>query len=439
MKKIFYTLALAAMIGGTATAQNNPERMLVIDNAGGYKGFLVERVSEVQFPKLEGKVEAEIKLKDVSDEAITFTVTRTAACSYYKFDVVSASVANQLTDDARAASYLDQSSTTTYYEDFTNGSIQTDQFSANSDYVAMTVAYDKYGIACGVSRASFTTPKAKLTGSPKVAYTIDNISAREFTITFIPNEDVAGYACVEGEKGSMQSQYDMYATWFGFNNFSEMIKSWGYNEGSSSSTHTWDNLDANTQYQVFVQAWDANGVFADCDTIEITTDKLGGSGAAYVDVQLGDYKLQDWNGEQLPSQFITFTPNDQASCYRYNVILASNYDTDSQGYIDDLCSDPSQPMAYWFNYGTLTTDFQINPSTQAVAIAAAKNSEGVWGEVNVLRFTTPTSASTSKAPAKWNPASVITARLQPTIEAWTIGNGKAPAFKSNKGIQLRRS
>jgi hypothetical protein len=47
------------------------------------------------------------------------------------------------------------------------------------------------------------------------------------------------------------------------------------------------------------------------------------------------------------------------------------------------------PTDGWFQYETLTTDYQINPGLKCVAIAAAKNSLGEWGPVTELYFTTP--------------------------------------------------
>lgn len=99
--------------------------------------------------------------------------------------------------------------------------------------------------------------------------------------------------------------------------------------------------------------------------------------------------MNDWYGEMLPSQFLTFTPNDQTSAYRFGVYLAENYNADVEGYQEDLYTEPSMPTPGWFQYETLTTDYQIDPGTSCVAIAAAKNSNDEWGPVTELFFTTP--------------------------------------------------
>lgn len=438
MKRL-YAWIFAALLGGTLTAQTNPERMVVKDVLGGQKGFLVERISEVTFPKVEGAVQADIKLLDVAQDKVTFSVTRTAACAYFKLDVVSATVAAQLTDDARAAAYLDQNVSQTYSEDFTSGTISTESLKPKTDYVAITVGYDQYGVACGVSRAPFTTLATPLQGNPEVTYKPVTIEQRSFTITFTPNSDVAGYAVISGEKGTLQQQYEQMGAFFGFANFGDMIKGWGVQGTTEPLTHTWSDLTPGTEYEVFIQAWDKNGTYADYDVFTISTSKAGGSGEAFVTIELGDYKLQDWNGEQKPSQFITFTPNDQSSCYRYNVVLAENYDQDPEGFKADLCSDPPMPTAYWFFYEPMTTDFQIDPSTNVVALAAAKNADNKWGGVSMKRFTTP--ASVSSAPAVYAPAKSsmsISARRFDHLRQWTPGTGVAPAATTRPAIRLQR-
>lgn len=438
MKKYLYSLLFAALtVSSAAFAQDHPERMIVRDTLGQYKGFLVERVADVTFAKLEGKVAAEVKLKEVTADKVYFTTTKTEQCNYYKFDVLPATIAKRLTTEAQTAAYVDQNSTSLYYDDFTNGGISTETLKDQTDYVAITVGFDKYGIACGTSRAPFTTLRKPLVGNPKVTMAVDSLGKRAFKVTFTPNADVAGYATLSGKKGEIQRQYEQFAPMMGFSNFGEMVKQWGIQHKTETATDTWKDQDPGTEYQVFVQAWDANGTFADCDTLLVTTAKAGGPGAATVSITLGDYKLQDWGGEQKPSQFITFTPNDQASCYRLGVTTAEAYDKDVEGWNNDLRSDPPMPIANWFQYEPIETDFQIDPSIEAVALAAAKNSEGEWGEVTVLRFTTPAEVSAARGLAKWGATTstaTIGTRLSRPAATWQPGI--APALRSGHGLQL---
>ena len=245
-----------------------------------------------------------------------------------------------------------------------------------------------------------------------------------------------------GEKGSLQSQYEMFAPMMGFTSFTQMVMSWGY-ECAGAETKEWTGMAPNTEYEVFYVAIDENGTPAECKCLEVSTISLGGEGEALVEITPGDYMYTDWGGEMKPSQFFTFTPNDQASCYRFSVIAAQNYDADPEGYKSDLCSDPFMPTAYWFFYEPMTTDFQIDPLTEVVAIAAAKNSLGEWGAVNELRYTTPEEPEGDylEAPAR-KATGKISGRLNPAKAngAFSHTPGYAPVMPKNAKnakIQLR--
>ncbi|MBQ6938438.1 MAG: hypothetical protein IJN35_01175, partial [Muribaculaceae bacterium] len=77
------------------------------------------------------------------------------------------------------------------------------------------------------------------------------------------------------------------------------------------------------------------------------------------------------------------------------------YDTDPEAIKAELCSEPPMPMSNWFFYEEITTDYQIDPNTEVVVIAAAKNVKDEWGPVTEVRFTTPAEASNpDAAPSK---------------------------------------
>ena len=95
-------------------------------------------------------------------------------------------------------------------------------------------------------------------------------------------------------------------------------------------------------------------------------------------------------------------------------------------------------MAYWFFYEPLTTDFQLNPNTEYVAIAAGKNAEDVWGKVTELRFTTP--AAPSGAPALLKKSAGITSDSgiiqRPYVPAVRSGKGELSSRMQTKGLVL---
>ncbi len=390
-------LAAAICFAGTASAQSE-YRMLVKKNSE-TTGYRVDRVQEVSFVEVKGEVKAEVSVSDVQLEQLTVTVQRSAACKGFRIAVCPRTLTTSYWNyPEQFTSYIEQNGSSILTEDFIDGKLSGIALESGSDYSCVTVGYDEYGVACDLCRADFSTPKANLLGNPKVTSTVKKVGLYDFTIHCVPNEDVKGYACVAGEAGTMQAQYDMYAAMFGFTNFGEMIRGWGIEEHNEKDI-SWNDMNPGTDYEIFVQPWDFNDNYADCDVVALRTETLGGTGEATVSITLGDYKLQTWGEEQLPSQFITFTPNDQAACYRYQVCLADGaegYDALKDDYQNELKQDPPYDnMAYWFFYEPLTTDFQINPNTNCVAIASAKNADGVWGPVTEVRFTTPSSAAKS--------------------------------------------
>lgn len=440
MKKLYVTL-LSALVAGGASAQTlSNDRMVVTNSLGQTTSYAVDRIQSVTFPQAAGEAAVDLSVNSVDQDKVIFTATRNAYALSFKFDILTKTRVGMMSDE-QLVWYIDTNTKSTYNQDFTSGEVKLSDFGAKgaTDYVAVAVGYDSYGTPCAVSRASFTTLPSVLVGNPKVTSELSDIQDRTFSLTSLANDDVAGYATLSGEKGAIQQQYVQWAPMMGYSNFSEMVQGWGYKHEKpetawESVTDTWKNMQPGTDYQIFVQAWDTKGNFAPCDTINLTTKVKGGQGAATVSITLGDYKLADWEGQQKYSQFITFTPNDQSNCYRMGVYTAAEYDKDPEGCKSSITMDPPMPMSNWFFYEPITTDYQINPNTEAVALAAAKNANNEWGEVAVLRFTTPSGDSgTDAAPAK---GKIATRKVHNTTIA--IQPGRLPKFAKfgGQGVQL---
>ena len=147
----------------------------------------------------------------------------------------------------------------------------------------------------------------------------------------------------------------------------------------------------------------------------------------------------------LPSQFITFTPDEHTAAYRYAVYFAKangeniGYDDYKDEIQQELCTEAPMPgMAYWFFYEPLTTDCQLNPNTEYVAIAAGKNADNVWGKVTELRFTTP--ASPSSAPALVQKSAGVTSEggiiKRPYVPTSRSGKGEIPVRMQTRRLVL---
>ena len=400
MKKL-YTLCFSALLGLSAFAQTQPERVIVYDKAGGYTGFLAERVDSITFPKLEGRIAADLEITTVKLDTLIINVKRTEGCNGFKLKNIPEMMANRLQDDIQMAKYVaDDPTQTVYYQDFQGGILSDPTLVPDSKYVLVTVGYDGYGIPCSVCRVPFQTPKRPLVGNPAVETDVEEVLPREVTVSFYPNEDVEGYAALIEKKGLLQQQFQMWAPMMQWKHIGEMVKAWGIKGGKDAIGYTWKALEPSTEYELFVQSWDVNGTFAKLDTIPVKTAMRGGEGVAAVEVTLGEYKMADWEGEQKPSQVVTYTPNDQSSCYRFNVVLASEFEKDPEGFKKDVASDPEDPnVARWYFYDPLTTDYAIAPNTDFVVLTAAKNGLSVWSEVKVDRFKTPEKVNGAAVPA----------------------------------------
>lgn len=408
MKK--YILAFAALLGltGSMMAQTDtPNRLLVVDQNEQYKGFNLGNVNRVEFATVEGEVAANVEILASSRTELTVNVTRTPQCQSFLFDILPGVMAHQLEQyPSSAASYMQRNGANTYYEDFPSGKVNGFELDYNTEYAVATVGFDAYGVACDFRAAYFTTEKAPIAGNPQVEVQVVDAGLTTFDLHFVPNADTKEYYfCIFGE-GEAQQQFDMFGPMFGFSSMGQMIMQFSGKGYVGETDFHYSDMEPNTKYELYVQPIDANGNMADLQVFNMETQSQGGSGAASVEVLMGDYKLTEWDGEMKPSQFITYTPNDQAWCYRFGVYTAEQYDADPEGIQQYVASEPPMPnMANWFFYETLTTDYQIDPNTTVVVVAVAKNADNVWGEPTIVRYTTP--AVASEAPAQHKAPSVI--------------------------------
>lgn len=437
MKKLYIAALAAAMTAGAyaQTPVADANRVILTSTTGETSAFMISRIQDMTFARVDGEVAADIEIFGYDLDFISLSVTRTPACQGFKIGVIPSLLLNRVSSEAEAIRYLDYyGSSEIYYQDFSEAELTGIELDPDTDYTVMTYGVDIYGVPCGVRSEEFHTDRLPVVGSPYVDMNVDSVEKYSFTLTFTPNSDVTSYYFVAGEAGTMQDQYEFFGPMFGFSNFGQMIMAWGV-ETKGAYTYTYSNMSPNTDYEVFVQPLDKNGNLADVIVYNVKTSALGGEGDAYVDITLGDYRLNEWYDDKgdpvmLPSQFMTFTPNDQCSCYRFGVYLAENYDADPEGVDAYICSEPPMPyMSNWFFFDPLTTDYQIDPGTDMVALAAGKNVNGAWGEINRVRFSTPGDALGAPKASK----GVISKRfIEKEMKASLCTPGRIPTAKARR-------
>ena len=403
MKKFFSIAALALAMSTGVQAQTDvvPNRMIIHSSVAS-KAYAVDHVDSISFARKEGEVKANLEFlryeKNEDEGDIVYVkVTRTDPSSTFRIDVLPTNTAKQY-DDLTFARYFERMSGTQLAEDFSEGKLSgfPTEFTANTSYTVVTLAYDEYGVPCQVSRAEFKTPKVPTVGTPSVTYTVDETTSSSFTLTVTPNKDCAEFYWCQFEKGKAQEQFEQWGPMMNLPNIEAMIKQFSGRPYSDEATNTWNELAPATDYEVAVLPVDVEGNFGDLVYIYVTTKAQGGDGVAQVDVTVGKY--ENVNGSYV--QTVTFTPNDQTLLFRDLICLKSAYEKNGgdKGFTEYLKEDNSQDPN-WNQYGVDSYSFEATPNTAYYALALAKNAKGEWGPLTKHEFTTG-AAPAGVAPAK---------------------------------------
>lgn len=403
MKKFFSIAALALAMSTGVQAQTDvvPNRMIIHSSVAS-KAYAVDHVDSISFARKEGEVKANLEFlryeKNEDEGDIVYVkVTRTDPSCTFRIDVLPTNTAKQY-DDITFARYFERMSGTQLAEDFSEGKLSgfPTEFTANTSYTVVTLAYDEYGVPCQVSCAEFKTPKVPTVGTPSVTYTVDETTSSSFTLTVTPNKDCAEFYWCQFEKGKAQEQFEQWGPMFGLSSIEAMIKQFSGKPYSEEATNTWNELAPGTDYEVAVLPVDVEGNFGDLVYIYVTTKGQGGEGIAQVTATVGDYV----NNGGSYVQNVTFTPNDQTALYHDAICAKDKYeelggDKWAKEYLmQDIPMDPN-----WNQYGVDNYIFEATPNTAYYALALAKNAKGEWGPLTKHEFTTG-AAPAGVAPAK---------------------------------------
>lgn len=433
MKKFFSIAALALAMSTGVQAQTDvvPNRMIIHSSVAS-KAYAVDHVDSISFARKEGEVKAKLEFlryeKNEDEGDIVYVkVTRTDPSSTFRIDVLPTNTAKQY-DDLTFARYFERMSGTQLAEDFSEGKLSgfPTEFTANTSYTVVTLAYDEYGVPCQVSRAEFKTPKVPTVGTPSVTYTVDETTSSSFTLTVTPNKDCAEFYWCQFEKGKAQEQFEQWGPMFGLSNIEAMIKQFSGRPYSEEATNTWNELAPGTDYEVAVLPVDVEGNFGDLVYIYVTTKGQGGEGIAQVTATVGDFVKY----EDSYVQTVTFTPNDQTALYHDAICAKDKYeelggDKWAKEYL--MQDNPQDPN--WNQYGVDNYPFTATPNTAYYALALAKNAKGEWGPLTKHEFTT------GAAPAGVAPAKAVAMPKRVATKKAAKRTAVAPVLRTMKLVQ----
>ena len=430
-KKILSTLALSlAML--TASAQSQPNRLIVHQKSGGFTSYRLGSVDSLSFYNVEGEVRADVKINDYktgdTGDTLWVAVTKTPACSSYRIDVLPSVRANAYSDDVIANYFNQQKGATAFYDDFTNAQLTgfSTKFEPDTKYTVFTLGYDQLGTPCEVSRAEIETPVGDIVGNPQVACTVTKADYQALTFSFKPNEDVSSYYITIFPEGEAEAQFNQWGPMFGFANMSAMIKQFGRDAYEGEMEHTINSLNPGTDYELYILPLDAEGNNGKLQITKCKTKAMGGEGKSVMTITVKDDFTDQGNG--VYTQTVVYTPNDQTNLHRDMVVDKVMFEDKNGSWkgdeskIVEYLQTPNTMDPNWDQYGEDVATWGVEANTAYIAYSIGQNAKGEWGELAKKEFTTP--AAGASAPAYAPATSTVMKRVAP---AQAKKPGMAPA------------
>ena len=430
-KKILSTLALSlAML--TASAQSQPNRLIVHQKSGGFTSYRLGRVDSLSFYNVEGEVRADVKINDYktgdTGDTLWVAVTKTPACSSYRIDVLPSVRVNAYSDDVIANYFNQQKGATAFYDDFTNAQLTgfSTKFEPDTKYTVFTLGYDQLGTPCEVSRAEIETPVGDIVGNPQVACTVTKADYQALTFSFKPNEDVSSYYITIFPEGEAEAQFNQWGPMFGFANMSAMIKQFGRDAYEGEMEHTINSLNPGTDYELYILPLDAEGNNGKLQITKCKTKAMGGEGKSVMTITVKDDFTDQGNG--VYTQTVVYTPNDQTNLHRDMVVDKVMFEDKNGSWkgdeskIVEYLQTPNTMDPNWDQYGEDVATWGVEANTAYIAYSIGQNAKGEWGELAKKEFTTP--AAGASAPAYAPATSTVMKRVAP---AQAKKPGMAPA------------
>lgn len=411
MKKYILLFILAVISLATTAQTTDPNRLLVTNKLGSYTSYNIDDIDSIGFATVEGAVAADVKVlgftagKGADSDTLWLEVTKTPSCYTYKILVLPTNTANQITNNLEAEAYMNSYNAIRQWDDYTNAQMTgfDKKFKTGTSYTVVTVGHDGYDTPCDFRKAEFTTPDAQLVGNPTVTCDVVSATATSITCKFTPNADVKEYTMsMFDHRGGALDNFAVWGPMFGLECLGDFILQNAWYTYDGEEEHTWSDLLPGHEYEIAIQAWDANGQYAPVTYAYVSTEKKGGEGEAKVDITIGEFGY-DAKAE-AHYQWIKFTPNDQTA--KYHAALFTKRPDGTEWTEDEINAylksdnNPNYPPMFQDPYWDMVEEdndrWSLEPNTTYTAAAIAINANNEWGPLTKVEFTTPEAMNAAK-------------------------------------------
>lgn len=391
MKKLISTLFLA-FVALVTYAQNNPERLLVVEKNGSFKGFLVERIDSMFFDRIDEPVNVSVEIHefnndDPKNQTMTVSFKRSKECMSFQFAILPKSQSDAWADDGSIAGYFNQLGLERYQDDFDHAQMSGfGPLTPGGEYTLVGLAYDHFGIACEATRVNFKVPDVETEGKPSVTWNLDDVQTNQITLTMTPNDDCNAFFICLFEEGAAQAEFEQWAPMFGFATIGDMVRAFSGEAHYSEYTHTWKDLAPGTNYEIYIVPTDINDIAGEDVIAKVTTKQMGGDGLAEMTITVGEFGYEkDQDGVAHYYQQIIYTPNDQTAAHRDMMLKKSAIDEGlwtEESFVEYMKNDKNPDFPedqYWDNYGVDDVKWNAEPNTTYYVYSIGKNAKGEWG------------------------------------------------------------
>lgn len=205
---------------------------------------------------------------------------------------------------------------------------------------------------------------------PDVMIEINEVTAVQVTATFTPRENCASYHYIIGMEENMQN----WSVTMGMS-IVELIKTYGFS-ATDVTTYTWEGLTPLSEYTIYVVPVDADGNDLPMVTEVVETVNHGGAGVSIITLE--PEVLSD------TSVLIRAYPNEETAEYHYGIISLEVFNEIGLDSTLSIIRNDEMPLIGYDEWPW----YNLTPNTEYYAVGNGVNTNGEWGEVALVPFTT---------------------------------------------------